>query len=126
VNARDRIGGGPWYNALGDRVATDLDALHRPNAINRDNALTERGDEVKAGAVILTGSRPDGTAFPGGGDFTCANGTTSRGGHPQVGTPDNPHSKGANAWSSARASTGCAQSDIGGRGGGMLYCFAID
>ncbi len=130
VNAKDRIGKGPWYNALGDRVAADVAELHSPtNGINKDNAVTERGDTVPADKHdILTGSQPDGTAFPAGDDLTCANWTSSRAGRAQVGHHDRSDTKpGAGSWNSAHASRGCSQADLEATGGaGLFYCFAID
>jgi len=130
VNARDRIGRGPWYNALGDRVAANLEELHGARSgINLESALTERGDSVDAARHdILTGSRADGTAFPGGEDRTCGNWTSSAGGRAQVGHHDRRGSEtGAGSWNSAHASRGCSQQDLQATGGaGLFYCFAID
>ncbi|HUK36549.1 MAG TPA: hypothetical protein VLV86_21685 [Vicinamibacterales bacterium] len=130
VNARDRIGKGPWYNALGDRIAADLEELHgSKHGINKDNAVTERGDAVGADMHdILTGSRPDGTAFPPGGDFTCANWTSSGAGRAQVGHHDRMGTEaGAQSWNSAHPSRGCSPADLQQSGGaGLFYCFAID
>jgi hypothetical protein len=126
VNARARIGTGPWYNALGDRVAADIGDLHSgPNTIHSENALTERGDTVSSDAAILTGSRPDGTAFPSGQDLACANWTSSRGSHAQLGAVNRQGGNTA-SWNSTHASRGCSQQDLGGTGGALLYCFAID
>jgi hypothetical protein len=130
VNARDRIGAGPWYNALGDRVAVNLDGLHtNKNAINHDNAVTERGDVIAAAAHdILTGSRPDGTAFQGSENLTCGNWTSSAAGRAQVGHHDRTGEEpGADSWNSAHASRGCSQQDLRATGGeGLFYCFATD
>jgi hypothetical protein len=130
VNARDRIGNGPWYNALGDRIAMNVEQLHGgKNAIDLENAVTERGDPVTLEMHdILTGSRPDGTAFPGTGDLTCANWTSSGKGRAQVGHHDrmgqDPRER---SWNSAHASRGCSQQDLTATGGsGLFYCFAID
>jgi hypothetical protein len=130
INARDRIGQGPWYNALGDRISVNLDQLHNgKNAIGVENAVTERGDPVTLETHdILTGSRPDGTAFPGTGDLTCANRTSSSKGRAQVGHHDRmgqaPRER---SWNSAHASRGCSQQDLTATGGsGLFYCFAID
>ena len=130
VNARDRIGKGPWYNALGDRIAVNVEQLHSgKNAIDVDNAVTERGDTVKFEVHdMLTGSRADGTAYPGTGDLTCSNWTSSSRGRAQVGHFD---AMGADArersWNSAHASRGCSQNDLAATGGsGLFYCFAID
>jgi hypothetical protein len=130
VNARDRIGKGPWYNALGDRIAVNVEQLHSgKNAIDVNNAVTERGDPVKLEVHdMLTGSRPDGTAYPGPGDFTCSNWTSGSRGRAQVGHFDGT---GADAhersWNSAHASRGCSRNDFAATGGsGLFYCFAID
>ena len=128
VNARDRIGKGPWYNAAGDRVAVDVGELHEGLSVTRDNAVTERGDPVNGDQTeVLTGSRPDGTAFSEADDRTCANWTSSGVGHAQVGrigpTGDATATR---AWNSARASRGCRQEDLQPTGGGLFYCFATD
>jgi hypothetical protein len=130
VNARDRIGKGPWYNALGDRIALNLEQLHGgKHSINLENAVTERGDPVTLEAHdILTGSRPDGTAFPGTGDLTCGNWTSSSKGRAQVGHHDgmgpDPRER---SWNSAHASRGCSPQDLTATGGsGLFYCFALD
>jgi hypothetical protein len=134
VNARDRIGQGPWYNSLGDRIAANLDQLHGNNAINKDNAVTERAenvagvDEVPNRHDILTGSQPDGTAFSGAGDLTCSNWTSSNGGRAQVGHHDRMgQGEGASSWNSAHPSSGCSQQALQNTGGaGLFYCFAVD
>ena len=130
INARDRIGTGPWYNALGDRIAIDVRQLHTGNnGINVENAVTERGENVKLDDHdILTGSRPDGTAYPGTGDLTCSNWTSSGRGRAQVGHFDrmgtDPRER---SWNSAHASRGCSPQDLRSTGGaGLFYCFAID
>jgi hypothetical protein len=130
VNARDRIGGGPWYNAEGDLVAQHLAQLHgAASKLAKETAVTEGAGEVEAGQhEILTGSRPDGTAFPPGAGRTCGNWTSSSTGSAQVGYLDrdgpgeNPKS-----WNSARGTSGCSEEAFHGSGGaGLLYCFAID
>jgi hypothetical protein len=134
VNARDRIGKGPWYNALGDRIAANLDELHGNNAINKDNAVTERAGSVSGVGDapnvhdILTGSRPDGTAFSGTDDLTCGNWTSSTGGRAQVGHHDRMgQGETASSWNSAHASSGCSQQALQSTGGaGLFYCFAVD
>jgi hypothetical protein len=126
VNARDRIGAGPWYNALGDRIATNLRELHDGrNMIDAENAVTERGDTVSADRhAILTGSRPDGTAYPPTEDLTCHNGTSSGGGAARVGHHDG---KTPTDWNSAESTRGCSQRNFETAGGeGLFYCFAID
>jgi hypothetical protein len=128
INARDRIGQGPWYNALGDRIAANLDELHAGTAITSENALTERGDPVSM-AGILTGSHSDGTAFVGSDDLTCGSWTSTTGGQVQVGRLD-PAEGGRQApgsWNSAHSVRGCSQRDLEAAGGsGQFYCFAID
>jgi len=131
VNARDRIGKGPWYNALGDRIAVNVQQLHTDggNKINVENAVTERGDTVKfEDHDILTGSRPDGTSYPGTGDLACSNWTSSSTGRAEVGHFDrmaqDPRER---SWNSAHATRGCSQQDFRATGGaGLFYCFAID
>lgn len=138
INARDRIGNGPWANARGDIIGADLDDLHYNNAnINYEFALDEHGNTVNSRMHgddpnkhdILTGSQLDGTAFPPGADRTCSNWTSSASdGSAMVGhhdrfrraTPGSP-------WNAAHPSRGCGQSDLEGTGGaGLFYCFAAD
>jgi len=129
VNARDRIGTGPWYNALGDRVAVDLEELHSGSSITDENAVTERGDPVDSHrAEILTGSRPDGTAFQGTDDRACGNWTSSKVGRAQVGRLDTKREAAdTKSWNSAHPSRGCSQEDLESSGGtGLFYCFALD
>jgi hypothetical protein len=135
VNARDRIGRGPWYNAEGTLVAANLTQLHGDhNAIDKETAATERLDPVNGVGDtpnthdILTGSRPDGTAFPAGEDLTCGNWTSSGAGHAQVGHHDRKgQGEGAASWNSAHPTRGCSQQDLQSTGGaGLFYCFAID
>lgn len=134
VNARDRIGTGPWYNADGLLVAANLDALHGNNNISKETAVTENletvngvGDEPNR-HDILTGSRPDGTALPAGDDLTCGTWISSSSGRAQVGHHDRGGmGEGVNSWNSVHASRGCGQEDLEGTGGaGLFYCFAID
>jgi hypothetical protein len=135
VNARDRIGKGPWYNAEGELVAANVDELHAPdNKINKVTAVTERLDSVTGVGDtpnvhdMLTGSRPDGTAFPAGDDLTCSNWTADGSGRAQVGHHDRMGQGGnAGSWNSAHPSTGCSQADLQSTGGdGRFYCFGID
>jgi hypothetical protein len=130
VNARDRIGGGPWYNANGDLIAQNLAQLHgAASKLGKDTAVTEAADEVDADAhAILTGSRPDGTAFAPGADHSCGNWTSSGTGGAEVGffdrggEGDNPGS-----WNSAHPTGGCNQEALHGSGGaGLFYCFAVN
>jgi hypothetical protein len=137
VNARDRIGRGPWLNAKGLIVAKDLAELHGQNNVNKQTALTEKGNQVNGRGDtpnmhdILTGSKPDGTAFPPGEDRTCGNWTKSGAGaamvghHDRQGLGDDDASK---SWNSSHASRGpdggCSQNDLKSTGGnGLFYCF---
>lgn len=135
VNARDRIGTGPWYNAEGSLVAASLAQLHGGESpINKETAVTERLDPVNGVGDtpnrhdILTGSQPDGTAFQGNEDLTCGNWTSSAMGRAQVGHHDRMGlGQGVNSWNSVHPSRGCSQQDLEGTGGaGLFYCFAID
>jgi hypothetical protein len=135
VNARDRIGKGPWYNAEGLLIAANVDELHSdPNRINKDTAVTERLDPVNGVGDepnvhdIITGSRPDGTAYPADEDLTCRNWTSSDQGRAQVGHHDRRGlTEGVNSWNSVHASRGCGPSDLQATGGaGLFYCFGID
>lgn len=137
VHARDRIGDGPWANAEGVVIASDVEDLHFNNAnIRYEHALDERGETVNSGALgdspnrhdILTGTRLDGTAFPPGEDRTCSNWTSSADGSAMVGhhdryTFDTPGAP----WNEAHPSQGCGQEDLESTGGaGLFYCFAAD
>lgn len=135
VNARDRIGTGPWYNALGELIAANLEDLHSEKVnINTDMAVTERGDTVNGVGDtpnqhdILTGSRPDGTAYPAADDLTCRNWSSSGEGRAQVGHHDRRGlAEGVNSWNSVHPSRGCSQQDLEATGGvGLFYCFAVD
>jgi hypothetical protein len=140
VNARDRIGTGPWANAQGQIVARDLAHLHGDTVelaqlgsnLVRGTALTEKGERVLGQGDkpnqhdILTGSRTDGRAFTDGMDHTCSNWTSNADGmgSAQVGHSD--RTGGGNAsWNSAHGSRGCSQNNLISTGGnGYLYCFA--
>ena len=140
VNARDRIGSGPWFSAKGELVARDIDALHGAgNNVTKATALTEKGQVVSgAGDTpnrhdILTGSRTDGTAFATNDpDMTCGNWT--RGGTEGVAVVGHHDRKGPNtspwavSWNSSHQSRGgCSQTALKGTGGdGLLYCFAAN
>lgn len=135
ISARDRIGLGPWYNAHGVLIASDLDELHlNPNIILR-TAVDENGKRVNGRGDtpnrhdILTGSMADGTAyFPREtADHTCSSWTsTSSEGSAQVGHHDR-HGGGNTSWNSAHGSRGCGEDDLPKSGGaGLLYCFAAD
>jgi hypothetical protein len=138
VNARDRIGQGPWQAANGVVIARDVDELHGDNNLTKDTALTERGEVVNGRGDtpnrhdILTGSQPDGTAFAGPEDRTCGNWTRSGaegaamvGHHDRQGLRDDEPSR---SWNSSHPSRGgCSQEALRGTGGdGLFYCFAAD
>ena len=138
VNARDRIGQGPWQNAAGVVIARDLEELHGNNNLSKETALTEGGEVVNGRGDtpnrhdILTGSQPDGTAFAGEEDRTCGNWTNSGadgaamvGHHDRQGLRDDAPSK---SWNSSHPSRGgCSQEALRGTGGdGLFYCFAAD
>lgn len=135
VNARDRIGTGPWYNAKGVKVADNVADLHGDaNKLNKENSLTEKGDSVNGRGDkpnmhdILTGSALDGTAYVGEGYTNCDNWTSSaETGGAQVGHHDR-QGGGANptSWNSAHSSRGCSQPNLVATGGnGLFYCFGI-
>jgi hypothetical protein len=112
VNARDRIGGGPWYNAEGDLIAQHLAQLHGAmSKLAKETAITESADQVNPELhEILTGSRPDGTAFTRGAQRTCGNWTLSGTGSAQVGYFDRVGpGENPNSWNSARATNGCSE-----------------
>ncbi len=132
VNARDRIGSGPWYNAKGVMVAENVEHLHsEDNNLGKETSLSEKGEQINGRGDtpnmhdILTGSLPDGRAS----ENTCSNWTSSAsdgsamvGHHDRQGGGQNPTS-----WNSAHASRGCGQADLQATGGnGLFYCFAID
>ena len=138
VNARDRIGNGPWVNAQGRQIAANVAELHGDtleaarlgNRVNKTSAINEKGGLVNGvGDMpnqhdIITGSQPDGRAFPAGEDRTCNNytsnsmGSAMLGHHDRLGGP-NP------SWNAVHASKGCSQQNLVSTGGaGLLYCFA--
>ena len=138
INARDRIGKGPWRNATGEIIAATVDELHGDNKLTKQTALNEKREIVNGRGDtpnrhdILTGSQPDGTAFPAGEDRTCKNWTSSTQGaamlghHDRMGLRDDAAS---HSWNSSHPSRGpeggCSQSDLRSTGGdGLLYCFA--
>lgn len=134
VNARDRIGSGPWHNARGVRVAASVAELHADsNGLNKQTSLNERGEVVNGRGDtpnrhdILTGSQADGTAFQIAEDRTCANWTSSGTGSAQVGHHDRTGGGQApTSWNSAHASRGCSQENLRGTGGDALfYCFGL-
>jgi hypothetical protein len=138
VNARDRIGAGPWRNAKGEIIAANLNELHGDNKLTKQTALNEKGEIVNGSGDtpnrhdILTGSKPDGTVFEAGEDRTCHNWTSSTQGaamlghHDRMGLRDDAPS---HSWNSSHPSRGpeggCSQADLRSTGGdGLLYCFA--
>ena len=128
VNARDRIGKGPWYNAEGLLVAANLDDLHsRANRISQETAVTEKLDPVRL-HDMLTGSRADGTAYAEDADLTCRNWTSSGDGRAQLGHHDRRGPGGnEDSWNSVHPSNGCAPRDLKSTGGaGLFYCFGVD
>lgn len=133
VNARDRIGTGPWHNAKGVLIAQDVAELHGENKLTKETQLTEKGEIVSGRGDtpnrhdILTGSQPDGTAFPAGEDKTCGNWTSSGEGSAQVGHHDRTGGgQNPTSWNSAHGSKGCSQENLRGTGGdGLFYCFAV-
>ncbi len=140
VNARDRIGRGPWVNAKGVVIAKDVAELHGANNLTKQTALNEKGLVVNGRGDspnmhdILTGSKPDGTAFPGPDDMTCGNWTSSGKGSAMLGHADRTglnDSAEAKSWNSSHPSQGpgggCTQDDLKSTGGnGLLYCFAAN
>jgi len=135
VNARDRIGAGPWHNAKGELIASTVDELHSDaNKLTKQTALTEKGDGINGRGDtpnqhdILTGSNADGTVAAG---MTCedwtSNASTSKGfvgHHDRIGLKDDAPSK---SWNASHPSRGCSQEDLPKSGGaGYFYCFAAD
>jgi hypothetical protein len=129
VNARDRIGRGPWTNAKGVVVARSVEELHGGNNLTKETDLTEKGDSPSLHDVI-TGSRMDGTAFPAGDDTTCGNYTKAGAGAVQLGHLDRrglTDDEAARSWNSSHPSRGCSQDNLRSTGGaGLLYCFAVN
>jgi hypothetical protein len=140
VNARDRIGKGPWQNAKGIVIAKDVAELHGANNLTKQTALSEKGDVINGRGDTpnrhdaLTGSQPDGTAFAADTDRTCKNWTSSTQGAAmlghidRIGLRDDDASK---SWNSSHPSRGpdggCSQADFKSTGGdGLLYCFAAN
>jgi hypothetical protein len=133
VNAKDRIGPGPWFNAKGVQIAANVAELHSDkNNLTKETQLTEKGTVVNGRGDtpnthdILTGSNLDGTAFPAGEDHTCNNWTSSTDGSAQLGHHDR-QGGGANptSWNNAHPSKGCSQANLVATGGnGYFYCFA--
>jgi hypothetical protein len=137
VNARDRIGKGPWKNAKGVVIAGDVAELHGSNNLTKQTALTEKGTVVNGRGDtpnehdILTGTQPDGTAFAGADDKTCGNwtksgddGATVVGHADRTGLDTTPP---ALSWNSSHPTKGCSVAGLKSTGGaGYLYCFAAN
>ena len=140
VNARDRIGQGPWYGPKGNLIAMNLSILHGDtieqarvgNSLTKATAFTAKGEAVKGVGDMpnqhdmMTGSQPDGRAYTDGMDHTCGNWTNNGMGSAQLGHHD--RTGGGNvSWNSAHASRGCSQMDLIATGGnGNFYCFAVN
>jgi hypothetical protein len=128
VNARDRIGRGPWVNARGIQIAASVEDLHREDVnLTRDTALTEKGTGVAPNRHdILTGSNPEGTLVMGG-DATCGGWTSHGNGRAMVGHHNRYGGGRGDSWNSAHLSRGCSQAALrASLGDGLLYCFAAD
>jgi hypothetical protein len=137
VNARDRIGRGPWQNANGEVIAQNVDDLHSANnKITQQTAITEKGETLNGMFEpfnkhdMLTGSQADGRAFPGNLNLTCNNwmsstfGVAMLGHHDRRGGLDNEFQR---SWNSSHISRSCGQEDLIATGGnGLFYCFAAD
>ena len=135
-NARDRIGRGPWRNAQGTVIASNVDELHRANNITKQTALTETGATITGRGDtpnrhdILTGSQPDGTFIAGNVNSTCRNWTQGMDGAAMVGHHDRmglDETVPAKSWNSSHQSRGCSLDQLRMSGGaGLMYCFAAD
>jgi hypothetical protein len=135
VNARDRIGSGPWHNAKGVQVAANVADLHSDNnKLSKENSITEKGEVVNGRGDtpnkhdILTGSQADGTAFSDGEDHTCGNWTSHGEGSANAGHHDRQGGGPApTSWNASHPSRGCSQANLQGTGGdGLFYCFATN
>lgn len=138
VSARDRIGSGPWANAEGLTIGTNVESLHYDNSnINWEHALDENGNQFASRIDgdpdftehdILTGTQIDGTAFPAGEDQTCSNWTSNGEGTARVGHADRySFTTPGSPWNSSHGTPGCTQENLVSVGGaGLLYCFAAD
>lgn len=140
VNARDRIGAGPWHNAKGQLVGQSVAAIHgdtleqaRGGVIfGKIFSLNEKGEQVKGNGDtpnqhdMLTGSQTDGRAYPAGADKTCSNWTSSTTGTAQLGHHDK-QGGGGGSWNSQHLSRDCTQPGLVATGGaGLFYCFAVN
>ena len=128
VNARDRIGTGPWHNAAGALIGNTVDELHGLNhRFNAMSVLDQQGRRIPGSGFapnrhdILTGSTAEGLAYPAGEDMTCTNWTSGTDGKARIGHHDRAN------WLSAHDTRGCTQEQLRASGGdGLFYCFAID
>ena len=136
VNARDRIGKGPWANAKGVVVAADVDSLHGANKLSKPTALTETGATINGRGDtpnqhdVLTGSQPNGIFIVGDANSTCGNWQMNSGGAAMVGHHDKiglDETVPAKSWNSSHQSRGCSPDQLKASGGaGLFYCFAAD
>src|SRR5213592_2157658 len=140
INARDRIGKGPWKNAKGTVVAKDVAELHGTNGLTKQTALSEKGEVINGRGDtpnrhdVLTGSQADGTAFAAGEDRTCKNWTSSTQGAAMLGHFDRKglrDDEPSKSWNTSHPSRGpdggCSQADLKSTGGdGLMYCFAAN
>ena len=137
VNARDRIGKGPWQNVKGDVIATGVEDLHSANnKLTKQTALNEKGGIVNGRGDtpnmhdVLSGTQPDGTAIAGSADTNCSNWTSSMTGAAMVGHSDRiglDDSVPAKSWNSSHQSRGCSMDALKSTGGaGLFYCFAVN
>ncbi len=139
VNARDRIGKGPWHNVKGVMIAKNVVDLHSVgNKIDKQNGLTEKGDKLAGSGEpnnvhdILTGSDPQGMYSTAGGDTNCGNWTKSTedgsaivGHHDRIGLKKT--TRHMSSWNSSHGSRGCSQEKLKGSGGaGLIYCFVAN
>ncbi len=135
-NARDRIGSGPWLNAKGVVIATDVAQLHGDNNLTKATALTEAGAVVNGRGDtpnmhdVLTGSQPSGVFIAGDANSTCSNWMQSEGGAAMLGHSDRTgldESVPAKSWNSSHQSRGCSPDALKATGGaGLFYCFAVN
>lgn len=137
VNAKDRIGKGPWVNAKGTQIAADVANLHSgSNMINRDTALNEKGEQVNGRTQtpnvhdMLTGTQQDGTVVAGTDDATCSNWTSSADGQGSAAVGHHDligNTRGVNFWNFSHKTPGCAAANLQRvGGGGLFYCFAVN
>ncbi len=137
VNARDRIGKGPWYNSKNMQIAANLDELHKGNKLTKETNITEKGGIVNGNGDtpnmhdMLTGSNADGTLAVGTGDTTCRNWTSSTDGSAMVGHHDgkgtNPDPVKNASWNSSHGTRGCSVPGLAASGSaGLFYCFAAN